>query len=185
MKINTIFRLTSWFTLILALTIPSSLSAEPSPEKIRDIKKLLRVSGIYDQLSYLKDGLTKSIASAIRFTYPKIPEAFWTDLKNIVGEQEMENLVAHVIPVYDKHMDHQSLKKLIAMLENPFWAEWKKKMPQISREAGKIGSDWSQEMMVSKKFQAKVDSLINKHKLEQLNKPEKDQKPDATIKPNH
>ena len=81
----------------------------------------------------------------------------------------MKNLVERIIPVYDKHMSHETVKKLITMFETPFWNEWKEKMPLISREAGVIGSEWGREHTQSKEFNQKLEGLIKKYELEKLN----------------
>ncbi|MBT4374638.1 MAG: hypothetical protein HOD16_03000, partial [Nitrospina sp.] len=49
------------------------------------------------------------------------------------------------------------------------WSEWKQKMPTISREAGLIGSQWTQELLQSHSFKKKLDSLVGKYDLEKLN----------------
>ncbi len=147
------------------------LWAESSPGKIQDIRKLLKLSGIEDQLSYMKDGLLNSYGSMINATYPKAPEAFWDDYYALIGEKEMAALIEKIIPVYDKHMSHEVIRKMNVMFENPFWEEWKTKMPLISREAGIIGSKWGQELVQSDAFVKKVDALIDTHQLDKLNSP--------------
>ena len=82
----------------------------------------------------------------------------------------METLIERVIPVYDKHMSHATIPRLIEMFETPFWQEWKQQMPAISREAGIVGSDWGAEMIQSEAFNTKLDALIEKFDLEALNK---------------
>jgi len=88
----------------------------------------------------------------------------------LIGEKEMDDLVNKIIPVYDKHMSHETVKKLIEMFETPFWEEWKEKMPQISREAGLIGSQWGKEISESRAFNKKLDDLVKKYQLEKINK---------------
>jgi len=74
-----------------------------------------------------------------------------------------------VVRVYNKHMSHDVIKELIKMFSTPFWEEWKQKMPDISREAGLIGSQWTQEVLQSETFKQKVDDLVKKYDLEKLN----------------
>lgn len=167
--------------LALGLLVCGSLACGPlfagvDPAKDKDIRKLLRVSGIYQQLDYMRQGVLDTYGSVIASAYPKVPQAFWDEYYRIIGEKEMKSLIDRVVPVYDKHMSHEVIKKLIAMFENPFWEEWKKKMPLISREAGQAGSDWSQELVQSDQFKNKVDALIKKYELETLN-PESSETP--------
>jgi hypothetical protein len=43
-------------------------------------------------------------------------------------------------------------------------------MPAISREAGQIGSEWGQAVLQSEAFNKKLEALIQKHDLKNLNK---------------
>ncbi len=87
----------------------------------------------------------------------------------------MDELVERVIPVYKKHMSPETVKKLIVMFETSFWSEWKEKMPQISREAGLIGSEWGRELTQSERFNKELEGIVKKYELEKLNsaRPEK------------
>ena len=162
--------LAAWLLMVLATGMAK---AEVNPEKIANIKKLLLVSGIQDQLSYMKDGVMNSYSQMIGSAYPKVPDAFWTDFNGLIGKQEMDALIEQVIPVYDKHMSNEVVKKLIVMFETPFWIEWKKKMPLISREAGIAGQHWIHELTQADDFKQKIDRLVKKHELEKLNSAKK------------
>ena len=138
-------------------------------EKERDIKRLLEVSGILDRLSYMQESLLNNVSMMVTAPFPKVPDAFWGEFNQLIGKKEMDNLIDRVIPVYDKHMSHETVKKLITMFKTPFWDEWKEKMPQISREAGVIGSEWGREHTQSEAFNKKLQGLIKKYELEKLN----------------
>ena len=140
-----------------------------SSEKKRDIFKLLEVSGLMGQMDYMKDGAINPYGRMISLTYPKVPDAFWDEFNHLIGKEEMDVLMGRVVRVYNKHMSHDIIKQLIKMFSTPFWEEWKQKMPAISREAGLIGSQWTQEVLQSEAFKQKVDNLIKKYELEKLN----------------
>ena len=163
-------------SLLLMTFLTGITEAGPNPEKIKNIKKLLLISGIQNQLSYMKDGVLNSYSQMIGSAYPKVPDAFWTDFNALIGNREMDALVDQVIPVYDKHMSDDVIIKLIAMFETPFWKEWKEKMPLISREAGMAGQQWIHELTQADDFQHKIDRLVKKHELEKLNSTEKNSK---------
>ncbi len=165
--------LVSWILMILATGLAQAGS---NPEKIENIKKLLLVSGIQDQLSYMKDGVLNSYSQMIGSAYPNVPDAFWTDFNALIGEGEMVALTEKIIPVYDKHMSNEVVIKLIAMFETPFWIEWKEKMPLISREAGVAGQQWIHELTQTNDFKQKIDRLVKKHELEKLNQASKKSK---------
>ena len=155
------------FLVLLEMTANPAFS---EMEKERDIKKLLEVSGILRQLTYMEDTLMNSVSMMISGSFPKVPDEFWTEFNQLIGEKEMNELINRVIPVYDKHMSHETVKKLIIMFETPFCDEWKKKMPLISREAGVVGSEWGKEISQSPDFNKKLEGLIKKYELEKINK---------------
>ena len=160
------------FLLFYCSTV--SAKTDSSIDKKQDILKLLEVSGLLDQMNYIKEGVTNSYARVISLTYPKVPNQFWDDFNKLVGKEEMKVLLDQVVLVYDKHMTHDVIKKLIKMFSTPFWIEWKQKMPTISKEAGLVGSQWTQEIMQSELFKNKLDNLVRKYDLENLNSiPEK------------
>ena len=150
--------------------------AEPTSEKARDIKTLLEVSGIKDQLVYMRESLLNSYSLILTGSYQNIPDEFWKEYNQIIGSKEMDALIDRITPVYDKHMSHEVIKKLIKMFDTPFWKEWKDKMPEISREAGAIGSQWGQELVQSPRFNEKVDQLIQKYRLETPSSPKPSKK---------
>jgi len=146
-----------------------SAETDSSIHKNQDILKLLKVSGLLDQMNYIKEGVTNSYARVISLTYPNVPDQFWDDFNKLVGEQEMKVLLDQVVLVYDRHMTRDVIKQLIKMFSTPFWIEWKQKMPTISKEAGLVGSQWTQEIIQSEAFKKKLDSLVTKYDLENLN----------------
>ena len=143
-----------------------------SNTKTEDIRRLLKVSGIHDQLNLVKNNLLNQYSMGFSGAYPKTPDAFWEDYYQLIGQKDVDALVERMIPVYDKNMSHEVIRKLIEMFETPFWEEWKVKMPAISREAGQIGSEWGQALLQSEAFNKNLKALIQKHDLENLNKPQ-------------
>ncbi|MGV7220742.1 MAG: DUF2059 domain-containing protein [Nitrospinales bacterium] len=156
-----------FFCLFMGLA--SSSFSESSKEKLTDIKKLLIVSGIHEQMSYMKQNIINSYGKAVSMTYPKIPSPFWDEFNDLIQPKEVDELINRVILVYDKHMSHEVIKELIKMFDTDFWREWKEKMPKISREAGAVGSQWGQELTQTEAFSNKIDHLIEKYELKKLN----------------
>ena len=160
----------SWLILTIVFLIITVKPVFSETEKERDIIRLLDVSGIRKQLSYMQDTLMNSMSMMISGSFPKVPDGFWKEFNQLIGKKEMDDLVDKIIPVYDKHMSHETVKKLIEMFETPFWEEWKEKMPKISREAGLIGSEWGRALSESPAFNKKLDKLVEKYELEKINK---------------
>ena len=114
--------------LVLFLLLLNAVPVFSQSEKEKDIKKLLEVSGILRVLNNKQDTFMNSVSMMISGAFPKVPDKFWTDFNQLVGEKEINELIARVIPVYDMHMSHKTVKKLIIMFETPFWNDWKKKL---------------------------------------------------------
>jgi len=153
----------------LSAGVPQSVYSQASQDKLADIKKLLIVSGIHEQMGYMKQNIIDSFGQAVSITYPKIPDPFWDEFNDLIEPNEMDDLIDRVIQVYDQHMNHEAVKELIKMFDTKFWKEWKEKMPLISREAGMVGSQWGQEITQTEAFGKKIDDLIAKYELKQLN----------------
>lgn len=159
--------------ILLCLSVASlafGVTANFGNTKAEDIRKLLKVSGIHDQLNIVKNNLLNQYSMGFSGSYPKTPDAFWEEYYELIGQQDVDVLVEKMIPVYDKNMSHEVIRKLIEMFQTPFWEEWKVKMPAISREAGQIGSEWGQALIQSEAFNKKLEGLIQKHDLAGLNK---------------
>jgi hypothetical protein len=167
-----IFRITGTLTVLFFIFAGLSfgVTANLDNTKAEDIRKLLKVSGIYDQLQIEKNHLLSQYSMGFAGAYPKMPDAFWKEYYQIISQNDVDTLVERIIPVYDKNMSHEVIRKLIKMFETPFWEEWKVKMPAISRQAGQVKSDWGQGLLQSDSFNEKLKGLIKKHDLEGLNK---------------
>jgi hypothetical protein len=154
---------------LTVVNLAFGVTANLDNTKAEDIRKLLKVAGIHDQLHIVKNNLLSQYSMGFAGAYPKMPDAFWEEYYGLIGQQDIDTLVERMIPVYDKNMSHKVIRKLIEMFETPFWEEWKVKMPAISREAGLIGSDWGQALLQSEAFNKNLEALIKKHDLEGLN----------------
>ena len=73
----------------------------PTVDKSRDILKLLEVSGLLEQMDYIRDEATNSYARVISLTYPKVPDKFWDDFGKLAGKEEMKVLLDRVVAVYN------------------------------------------------------------------------------------
>jgi len=174
MRSNFLFKITGTaVAVLLCLSVANlafGVTANLGNTKTEDIRRLLKVAGIHDQLHMVKNNLLNQYSMGFSVAYPKSPDAFWEEYYQLIGQQDIDTLVEQMIPVYDKNMSHEVIRKLIEMFETPFWEEWKVKMPAISREAGLIGSEWGQALLQSDAFNQNLEGLIKKHDLEGLNK---------------
>ena len=64
--------------LVLLCVLLGTTPAFSETEKEKDIEKLLEVSGILSQLTYMQDTLMNSISMMISGSFPKVPEVVTT-----------------------------------------------------------------------------------------------------------
>ena len=108
----------AFFILIVFSQVAVFADTAPTLDKKRDIRKLLEVSGILEQMDYIKDGATNSYSRMISLTYPKIPDEFWDEFNKLPGQEDMRVLMDRVVLVYSKPMSHDAIKQLIKKGEN-------------------------------------------------------------------
>ena len=164
--------MTLFLSLITGLFICNICWAEKKPpKKSEDIRKLLKVSGILEQLEYMKNDLERVLSAEVKISYQKIPKRFWSEFEEVVvGDQEMNALIDKITPAYDRSMDHKTIKKLIEMFDNPFWEKWKTEMPAISVDAKNLGRNWILEMSEEPVVHKRIKLLIEKYDLDKLNR---------------
>ncbi len=115
--------------------------------KQQDIKKLMDMTG--------SGGLGKQVMEQMTGSYksimPNVPDHVWNDL---LSEFNPNELVAMLIPVYDKHFTHADIKALIAFYESPIGQKYIKTLPMISAESMLLGQKWGEDF--AKRFVKKM-----------------------------
>ena len=76
-----------WLVLFFLLLNPAPVLSETDKEK--DIKNLLEVSGILRVLSNKQETFMNSISMMISGAFPKVPDEFWTEFNQLIGEKEI------------------------------------------------------------------------------------------------
>ena len=79
-----------WLMILFFLLGVTANSAFSETKKEKDIEKLLEVSGILSQLTYMQDTLMNSMSMMISGSFPKVPDEFWKEFNQLIGEKEME-----------------------------------------------------------------------------------------------
>lgn len=135
-----------------ALVLGLVLSAAPSiaqaqdapsdvgkPEKIKDIRRLLDVTGAG------KLGMQVMGQMVVQFKamLPKVPPKFWDDFMREANADELINLI---IPIYDRHLSHDEIKQIIKFYETPAGRKLITAMPQITQESMEAGKQWGAQL---------------------------------------
>ena len=123
---------------------------EPSsPEKDKDIKTLLELSGA----AKMEEQVFNAVMAQMRKMHPEIPAEFWEEF-SFSKEVDYNEVMTQMVPVYSKHFTAAEIKDLIKFYESPIGKKLVKEQPEMIREAMQIGQKWGNELglKVSKKM---------------------------------
>lgn len=119
---------------MVCLIVLALLGAD-SPSKEADIRHLMEMTGMSQLGAQISDQLMTSFKAA----FPKVPEGVWKEVK---GELKPEELVAQLVPVYDRHFTQDEIKGLIAFYETPLGKKLVKELPLLTAESLETGQVW-------------------------------------------
>ena len=130
-----------FIAIVLALLFSTALlaRADVSPEKRKEIEKLLRLTGMEKLVSQME---TQMIAS-LKAQMPQVPELFWTKFQQKMNTRE---LVEKIIPIYDKYYSTEDIKAVNAFYETPAGQKLLSTLPQVMHEAMKVGQEWGEKI---------------------------------------
>ncbi len=120
------------------------------PIKEADIRKLLEISGGAKLGEEMVAGSTEQLKANLLRSLPegehsqKIVDSF---LRRYKEKFTAEQLIALIVPVYDRHMSDDDVKGLIAFYQTPLGLRAVKALPQIARESQQAGYDFGQKIV--------------------------------------
>ena len=125
--------------VLVSLTALVSVRADVSPEKRKEIEKMLRLTGMEKLVGQME---TQMIAS-LKAQMPKASELFWTKFEQKINTRE---LVEKMIPLYDKYYTIEDIKAVNAFYESPTGQKMISTLPQLMQEAMKVGQEWGEKI---------------------------------------
>jgi uncharacterized protein len=128
--------------LLALVTVFASIStvhAEISKEKRKEIEKLLRLTGMEKLMEQMK----VQMISSLKANMTEVPEAFWIKFQEKMDARE---LLEKIIPLYDKYYSIEDLKAVNAFYETPAGQKLLSTLPQIMQEGMKIGQEWGEKI---------------------------------------
>jgi uncharacterized protein len=124
---------------LLCVSIAVSVSAQNSPEKAKDIRKVMEISGAGVNGVQVMETMVGQFKQAL----PDVPDEFW---KEAMKEVSADALIDLIVPIYDKHFTHAEIKQLIAFYETPVGKKLSTTLPLITQEAMAAGQKWGEEI---------------------------------------
>ncbi len=125
--------------LLIILSSLSTVHADISQEKRKEIEKMLRLTGVEKLVAQMEN----QMISAFKTQMPQVPEIFWTKFQQKMDTRE---LVEKIMPVYDKYYTIEDLKAVNAFYESPVGQKVLSTLPQVMQETMKIGQDWGEKI---------------------------------------
>lgn len=150
---------------------PSTPQTAPAPKvdpaKEADIRKLLEVSGstkvgedlITGSAEQLKSSIVRSLGESEQTQ--KIVDSF---LRRYKAKFTSEQLMALIIPIYDKNLSDEDIRGLIEFYQSALGQRAVKALPLIARESQRLGAEYSQKVVeqVIKEVQDEFPELKQK-----------------------
>lgn len=118
---------------------PPAVSDFGNAAKRADIRKLLVLVG---SEAVAKQQIGQMIGM-MKESLPQMPAQFWTELQK---DLDIEALLAFSVDAYDRHMNHDDVKAMMAFFESPAGQRVSKAQPAIMQETSAAGMKWGQEV---------------------------------------
>ena len=126
-------------TLALVLSVFFSARADVSPEKRKEIEKMLRLTGMEKLMGQMETQLIASLKAQM----PQASQLFWTKFEQRINTRE---LIEKLIPLYDKYYTTEDIRAVNAFYETPTGQKLISTLPQLMQEAMKVGQEWGEKM---------------------------------------
>ncbi len=75
--------------------------------------------------------------------HPQVPDSFW---EKFIASVDPDELVELIVPIYDRHLDHQDIRAIIRFYESPAGKKLILVQPRIVRDSMAAGGRWGEEL---------------------------------------
>lgn len=116
----------------------------------KKVKNLLELSGGEEAFK----GAIQAMMGQIRMTRSEVPGEVWDELENEFMSTSIDDLVAMIAPIYNKHLTEEDLDNIIGFYKTPSGKKFGEKTPIITQESMTAGQQWG--MQVGQKLMEKL-----------------------------
>ena len=119
------------------------------PEKEKDIRKLLEVTGANDTLRQMMGDMEKSIKPVLESSLPpgeyreKLVDVFFLKLR---AKANLQELLEQAIPIYDQQFSREEIRGLLEFYETPLGKKTLSVLPAIMSQMMQKGQHWGEEL---------------------------------------
>lgn len=129
-------------TFLLGMTLAFGSQAAPASKE--SVEKLMQLTGA----SNLGQQMMAQMLPAMQQMIPDAPPAFWQSVQQEVNIDEM---VALVVPVYQKHLSEEDIQSMLAFFSTPAGQKLITAQPAIMQESMMVGQQWGQQLFIRAK----------------------------------
>lgn len=109
--------------------------------KVEKIRILLDLTGTEKTVEVMKT----QFVNIVKETDPNVSPAL---LDSLFRRMNIDGLYAISVPIYDKHLDEETIDGLIEFYKTKAGREFVRKMPVIMQESMQAGAQWGQRIML-------------------------------------
>jgi hypothetical protein len=135
--------------LAVCLSLGMAFSSLAEPASKESVEKLMVLTGASD----MGKQMIGQMLPAMQQMLPDAPPAFW---QNVAEEVNMDEMVALVVPVYQKHLSEEDVQAMLKFFSTSAGKKLISVQPVIMQESMIIGQQWGQQlfMRAKQKFDA-------------------------------
>lgn len=125
-------------TVLLFICI-ASVSAFAQSSKADKLKQLLELQGS----GKMGETVIKTMIESYKKAYPSVDAKIWDEF---ASEMKGSEMVALIIPIYDKYYTESDIDQLIAFYNTPIGKKSIELMPVIMQESMSVGQEWGKKI---------------------------------------
>jgi hypothetical protein len=141
------------FCLVAAAGVVPSGAQELDPAFRADIVKLMEVTGGAKMGEQMASMVSSSFLEGLEKAQPDVPPRAFEIVQEILeaefaaGFDGPDGLIAKMIPIYAKYLDHEEVRGLLAFYESELGRKTIAVMPSLMQEGAQVGEAWAEEIM--------------------------------------
>ena len=135
--------------LAVCLSLGMAFGSFAEPASKESVEKLMALTGAGD----LGKQMMGQMLPAMKQMIPDAPPEFWQSVEEEINIDEM---VALVVPVYQKHLNEEDIQSMLTFFNSSAGKKLITAQPLIMQESMMIGQQWGQQlfMRAQQKYEA-------------------------------
>jgi uncharacterized protein len=125
--------------ILFSFCLPSAAQTSTYPATV---KKYLEATG---SLEIFKTAIG-SIMQSFKKMKSEVPDELWKDMETEFSNTSMDDLVALLAPVYEKHLTEADLNEVIKFYNSPIGKKLAEKTPAIMTDSMQAGQEWGKKI---------------------------------------